>query len=80
MKKTEDIKTESLTLTIKNIPSGLMDMMWDKMFEYSITNTKKVNKITFDFNSLFDDEVASLTGSAITLHFRELLAKNIINK
>lgn len=72
MKKTEDIKTESLTITLSSIPSELLELIWkavDKLSESKGGKTiEKLNHLNFNFCENNYQDISKLLSSAIATH------------
>lgn len=70
-------KTENLTITIKDIPSELMNLLWasmDKMSKNKYNESvERTDKMEFDFYENTDNAVTKIIGAAISIHFTQLI-------
>lgn len=71
-----DIKTESLKLTISNIPSELLDLIWDGVNTISNKHNNlpidKTSNINFDCEKMEDEVILKLVGTIIATHCTSL--------
>ena len=72
-----DTKTENLTITITDIPSELMDLLWKAMDKTAKQkydeSVKRTSQMSFDFYEMEDNAVTKLIGTAISMHFTQFI-------